>query len=181
MKRKIGFILGLVLLAAVCGAVFYSLDYAFDRHDFIRQMFNGPAARNAVMGQLTPDDPNTIANRELLMARISMFLFAGVSMLQVFALYVAAHVLGSLRKSAEPVQTRLKLLENADIFLDVPLYIGLFGTVSSFLVMTYSPTSSRLIAYSSTLIGIIFSLALRLLLNYPLRRKWISELDGEAK
>ena len=167
--------------AAVCAAAFFALDYAFDRCDFLRQMFNGPAARNAVMGQLTPDDPNTIANRELLMARISMFLFAGVTMMQIFALYVAAHVLGSLRKSAEPVKIRLKLLENADIFLDVPLYIGLFGTVSSFLVMTYSPTSSRLIAYSSTLIGIIFSLTLRLLLNYPLRRKWISELDGEAK
>ncbi|MBO5689007.1 MAG: hypothetical protein J6S73_03680, partial [Lentisphaeria bacterium] len=177
MKRKVGFILGLVLLLVVCAAVFWGLDHAFDRCDFIRQMFNGPAARNAVMGQLTPDDPNTIANRELLMARISMFLFAGVTMMQIFALYVAAHVLGSLRKSAEPVKIRLKLLENADIFLDVPLYIGLFGTVSSFLVMTYSPTSSRLIAYSSTLIGIIFSLTLRLLLNYPLRRKWISELD----
>ena len=181
MKRKVGFILGLVLLLVVCAAVFWGLDHAFYRCDFIRQMFNGPAARNAVMGQLTPDDPNTIANRELLMARISMFLFAGVTMMQIFALYVAAHVLGSLRKSAEPVKIRLKLLENADIFLDVPLYIGLFGTVSSFLVMTYSPTSSRLIAYSSTLIGIIFSLTLRLLLNYPLRRKWISELDGEAK
>ena len=181
MKRKVGFILGLVLLAVVCAAIFFALDYAFDRNDFLRQMFNGPVSGNQVLGQLSPDDPNTIANRETLMARVSMFLFAGVTMMQIFALYVAAHVLGNLRKSSEPVKIRLKLLENADIFLDVPLYIGLFGTVSSFLVMTYSPTSSRLIAYSSTLIGIIFSLALRLLLNYPLRRKWISELDGEAK
>ena len=174
MKRKVGFILGLVFLAAVCAVVFYALDYAFDRNDFIRQMFNGPAAQNKVLGQLNPDDPNTIANRETLMARISMFLFAGVTMLQIFALYVASHVLGNLRKSSEPVKIRLKLLENADIFLDVPLYIGLFGTVSSFLVMTYSPTSSRLIAYSSTLIGIIFSLVLRLILLYPMRRELLT-------
>ena len=181
MKRKIGFALGLLLLLAVCAAVFYALDYGFDRSEFLRHMFNGPSANREVLGKLAPDDPNTLANRELLMARISMFLFAGVSMLQVFALYVAAHVLSGIKLSSEPVAIRLKLLENADIFLDVPLYIGLFGTVSSFLVMTYSPTSSRLIAYSSTLIGIIFSLALRLALNYPLRRKWIAELDGDAK
>ena len=49
MKRKIGFILGLVLLAAVCAAVILALNYAFDRHDFIRQMFNGPAAQNQVL------------------------------------------------------------------------------------------------------------------------------------
>ena len=157
------------------------MDYGFDRNDFLRHMFNGPSAKGEVLGKLAPEDPNTLANRELLMAKISMFLFAGVSMLQVFALYIAAHVLGGIRLSTDPVTIRLKLLENADIFLDVPLYIGLFGTVSSFLVMTYSPTSSRLIAYSSTLIGIIFSLALRLFLNYPLRRKWIAELDGDAK
>ena len=62
-------------------------------------------------------------------------------------------------------------LENADIFFDVPLYVGLFGTVSAFLVMTFSPQSSRLIAYSSTLIGIIFSLILRLAMLWPLRQK----------
>ena len=181
MNRKIGFVLGLILLAAAGAAVIYALNYGFDRNDILRQMFNAPTANPPVLGKLSPDDPNTLANRELLMAKISMFLFAGVSMLQVFALYIAAHVLGSLKLSKEPVAIRLKLLDNADIFLDVPLYIGLFGTVSSFLVMTYSPTSSRLIAYSSTLIGIIFSLALRLFLNYPLRRKWIAELDGDVK
>ena len=181
MKRKVGFVLGLVLLAVAGVAVCFALNYGFDRVDFLRQMFNGPTANAQVLGKLAADDPNTLANRELLMAKVSMFLFVGVSVLQVFALYIAAYVLGNLKKSTDPVAVRLKLLDNADIFLDVPLYIGLFGTVSSFLVMTYSPTSSRLIAYSSTLIGIIFSLALRLFLNYPLRRKWIAELDGEAK
>jgi len=181
MKRKVGFLLGLALLAAVCAAGLVALNYGFDRSDLLRQMFNGPSANPPVLGKLSPDDPNTLANRELLMAKVSMFLFAGVTLLQLFALYIAAYVLGSLKRSDDPVTIRLKLLDNADIFLDVPLYIGLFGTVSSFLVMTYSPTSSRLIAYSSTLIGIIFSLALRLFLNYPLRRKWIAELDGDAK
>ncbi len=181
MKRKVGFVLGLVLLAAFFVAAVWVLNYGFDRSDVLRQMFGGASARSKVLGQMSASDPSTLANRDLMMARVSMFLFVAVSMLQIFAMYVAAHVIGGLKYSGEPVATRLKLLENADIFLDVPLYIGLFGTVSSFLVMTYSPTSSRLIAYSSTLIGIIFSLTLRLTLNYPLRRKWIAELDGESK
>ena len=73
------------------------------------------------------------------------------------------------------------MLENAEIFFDVPLYVGLFGTVSAFLVMTFSPQSSRLIAYSSTLIGIIFSLVLRLIMQYPLRRRLINEAAEEKK
>ena len=40
--------------------------------------------------------------------------------------------------------------------------------------MTFSPQNSRLIAYSSTLIGIIFSLILRLILLYPLRRELLA-------
>jgi predicted membrane-bound spermidine synthase len=67
----------------------------------------------------------------------------------------------------------MKQLDNAEIFFDVQLYVGLFGTVSAFLVMTFSPQSSRLIAYSSTLIGIIFSLVLRVTVQYPLRKKLI--------
>ena len=54
--------------------------------------------------------------------------------------------------------------------------MGLFGTVSAFLVMTFSPQSSRLIAYSSTLIGIIFSLVLRLTLQYPTKRRLLREI-----
>lgn len=73
------------------------------------------------------------------------------------------------------------MLDNAEIFFDVPLYVGLFGTVSAFLVMTFSPQSSRLIAYSSTLIGIIFSLVLRLVMQYPLRRRLINEAAEENK
>ena len=69
------------------------------------------------------------------------------------------------------------------MIFDVPLYVGLFGTVSAFLVMTFSPQSSRLIAYSSTLIGIIFSLLLRLTMYFPLKNKLlgIAEKEGENK
>ena len=46
--------------------------------------------------------------------------------------------------------------------------------------MSKPPQSSRLIAYSSTLIGIVFSLILRLTLQYPLRQSLISRMSREA-
>jgi len=89
-------------------------------------------------------------------------------------------VVNSIRRSGEGTKLRLKQLENADIFFDVPLYIGLFGTISGFLIMVFSTQSSLVIAYSSTLIGIILSLLLRLALLYPLRKKMLS-CGGDEK
>ena len=103
--------------------------------------------------------------------RISMLIFSVITVMQFLAFCVAFVVIGGIKKGADSVKLKLKKLENADIFFDVPLYVGLFGTVSAFLVMTFSPQSSRLIAYSSTLIGIIFSLILRVVLLFPYRQK----------
>ena len=84
-----------------------------------------------------------------------------------------------LFQSDDPVKLKLRSLDNAEVFFDVPLYFGLFGTVSAFLVMTFSPQSSRLIAYSSTLIGIIFSLLLRLTMYFPLKNRLLGVADKE--
>jgi hypothetical protein len=59
------------------------------------------------------------------------------------------------------------------------LYIGLFGSVSSFLLISFSPQSSRLVAYSSTLIGIIFSVISRLGILYPAKQKIIADAAAE--
>ena len=83
-----------------------------------------------------------------------------------------------IRSGDSSAEMKLKQLDNAEIFFDIPLYVGLFGTVSAFLVMTFSPQSSRLIAYSSTLIGIIFSLVLRLSLQYPMTRRLVREISA---
>ena len=53
--------------------------------------------------------------------------------------------------------------------------------MSAFLVMTFSPQSSRLIAYSSTLIGIIFSLLLRLTLQSHLRQQLTTAIGEQEK
>jgi hypothetical protein len=44
--------------------------------------------------------------------------------------------------------------------------------------MSFNPQVSRLIAYSSTLVGIIFSVILRLTMQYPLRQKFIALLSS---
>ena len=88
--------------------------------------------------------------------------------------------MNGIRRGSAAVKIRLKELDNADIFFDVPLYIGLFGTISGFLLMVFSTHSSLVIAYSSTLFGIILSLVLRLALLYPLRKKLLSS-GGDEK
>ena len=105
--------------------------------------------------------------------KVSMWIFIFITLLQMVALWIGYAVVSGIRYSQDPVKLKLRSLDNAEVFFDIPLYFGLFGTVSAFLVMTFSPQSSRLIAYSSTLIGIIFSLVLRLTLQYPLRKKLV--------
>ena len=111
------------------------------------------------------------------MGRISLAALIFVTVLQVIAFGTAFMVFCGIRKSTESVEVRMSKLENADLFLDLPLYFGLFGTVLSFSLITFNPQISRLVAYSSTLIGIIFSVILRLVLQYPLKQKLIQSAD----
>ncbi len=181
MKKQV-----LVFLAlAVVGAGFiYVMNQAFNQQGLVKSLFCGAAPATEVLGEVEPGSPDSLAMRDEMFGRISMLIFSAITVLQFFAFALAATVLSGIRSSTESFKLRLKRLENADIFFDVPLYVGLFGTVSAFLVMTFSPQSSRLIAYSSTLIGIIFSLILRLVLLYPLRQKLLGgneSSEGSAK
>lgn len=113
-------------------------------------------------------------------ARLSFSVMLFILLLQVFAFLTALLVFRSLSKSQENISLKLKKLENADLFLDLPLYFGLFGTVSSFIIMSFNPQVSRLLAYSSTLVGIIFSVILRLALQYPIRQRFLAEMNNEV-
>lgn len=112
------------------------------------------------------------------MSKISKTLFVGIFLVQMVALVVGASVVGNIKEEESRAQLKLKKLENADIFMDLPLYVGLFGTVSSFIIMAFNPQTSRLIAYSSTLIGIIISVILRTIMLFPLKQKLIAEVEN---
>ena len=71
---------------------------------------------------------------------------------------------------------KLRRLENLDIFFDLPLYCGLALTIFAFiLISTFGAGVSRFLAYSSTFIGIIFAVILRVGHLYPLREKLITQ------
>ena len=161
----------LLILILVLGAAFvYWMNHMFNTSAIMRDMFCG-AGNPGVLGEVAPGSPNSLAMQNERFGRISMLIFSVITVMQFLAFGVAFVVIGGIKKGADSVKLKLKKLENADIFFDVPLDVGLVGTVSAFLVMTFSPQSSRLIAYSSTLIGIIFSLILRVVLLFPYRQK----------
>lgn len=160
-----------LVLVVIIGVVFAALSvYFFQKSPGFRELFSGSGSG---LGTVGPESEESLADRMAFTGKVSMWIFVFITLLQLLALWIGYAVVSSIRHSDDPVKLKLRSLDNAEVFFDVPLYFGLFGTVSAFLVMTFSPQSSRLIAYSSTLIGIIFSLFLRLILQYPLRRELV--------
>lgn len=73
---------------------------------------------------------------------------------------------------------KLRQLENLDIFFDLPLYTGLALTILAFILISILGAGvSRFLAYASTFVGILFTVALRLRYLYPLREKLIIESE----
>ena len=167
------------ILAVVAGALFiWYMNHAFETSPLIRELFAGSSG-SGVLGNVAENSGETLAMRTRITGKISMLIFSVITVLQFVAFGAGTGVVSRIRNSNENPELKLRKLDNSDVIFDVPLYVGLFGTVSAFLVMTFSPQSSRLIAYSSTLIGIIFSLLLRLTMQFPLKNKLLSLADAE--
>lgn len=163
---------GVILLFLIFIAVLaWFLSYLYDSSGMLQNLF-GSSSGNQSGLRVPTDDP---AKVEMFMpifgGKISLFIFTFIIFMQFFALYLASRVVKKIVRSSMPDNYKLASFKNADIFLDLPLYIGLFGSVSSFLLISFSPQSSRLVAYSSTLIGIIFSVISRLGILYPAKQK----------
>ena len=167
------------ILAVTAGAVFiWYMNYAFENSPLVQELFAGSSS-GGVLGNVGENSGETLAMRARFTGKISMMIFSVITVLQFVAFGAGTGVVSRIRNSNENPELKLRKLDNSDVIFDVPLYVGLFGTVSAFLVMTFSPQSSRLIAYSSTLIGIIFSLLLRLTMQFPLKNKLLSLADAE--
>ena len=174
--NKTARILGLTVINVIIAIlIVLTLMYFYKNNDFFRSLFEGTVTTPTQIA--TENDiheaAKTVENINKTAAHLSLFILIFILILQAFAFVTAAGVFSGLKRSAEPVSIRLKKLDNADLFLDLPLYFGLLGTVASFIVMSFNPNISRLIAYSSTLVGIIFSVILRLTLQYPLKQSLI--------
>ena len=109
---------------------------------------------------------------------LSLFILLTVILIvQGACLWVARRKIREVEQDvgAEPA-LRLRRLENLDIFFDLPLYCGLALTIFAFiLISTFGAGVSRFLAYSSTFIGIVFAVVLRVGHLYPLREKLINQ------
>jgi uncharacterized membrane protein len=72
-----------------------------------------------------------------------------------------------------PVALRLKRLENLEVFFDLPLFTGLALTVIAFILITLNAGMSRHFAYTSTVVGILSAVSLRIRYLYPLKERLI--------
>ncbi len=136
---------------------------------------NNPADTAQVMGQVAADSGRSVASHKEFIGFIVFCIFAAMISLQVFIFGITIIITKGIMKQAGNAAAKLKRLDNAGIFFDLPLYSGLFGTVASFMVISFSRESSLLIAYSTTLIGIVSSVFLHVALLYPAKRKLLSE------
>jgi hypothetical protein len=175
---KLRTFLPIVILLIIGAAFVVGMIYLFDHSPAFRTMFSGDSGET--VGEVAQNSPASIAQRTKFAAWVSMLIFSVITALQLLAFGVGSVVVNGIKNNGESVSVKIKQLDNAGVFFDVPLYVGLFGTVSAFLVMTFSRQSSRLIAYSSTLIGIVFSLLLKLLMEYPFKQKLL-RLEDEQK
>ena len=107
-----------------------------------RHLLRHQAVPARCSGRYLPVPKTRLAARGELAGRISMLIFSVITVMQFLAFGVAYVVVAGIRRSSDSCKLKLRKLENADIFFDVPLYVGLFGTVSAFLVMTFSPQST---------------------------------------
>lgn len=175
MKKFLSVFLYILSFAVIAALVVAAAIYCYENVESFKALFG--AGGTEVIGK-TADIKQTLAARTERAGKFALAIFTGIIVVQIMTLFIAMAVLNGIRKSGENAKVKLAKLANADIFLDLPLYIGLFGSVSSFMVMSFSSSSGQLIAYSSTLIGIIFCTCMRVFLLYPLKSKLLSQAEN---
>ena len=110
-------------------------------------------------------------------------MFAGLVQLGIWQM-----VNREIQKVREMHQTKeirsaicLEYLNAAEMYADLPLYAGLAMTIIGFLILEYFPSGGRMVAYASTVIGIICAAFLRIRYINPLRNELISAIDKQDK
>ena len=172
-----------IVIIALSIVIILILSFLYRKNDFFRSLFEGNVTAPTQIASENDirEAAKNVESINRTAAHLSFFILVFILVLQAIAFMTAAKVFAGLKRSTEAVSIRLKKLENADLFLDLPLYFGLLGTVASFIVMSFNPNISRLIAYSSTLVGIIFSVILRLIFQYPLKQALITAAEPNGK
>lgn len=86
--------------------------------------------------------------------------------------------LSSIKRLKASPELKLQLLDNEDNFFDLGLYIGLFGTVASLVMLSMGiVTASLMGAYTSTLFGILFTAFIKVGHVRRYKRKLLMEVS----
>lgn len=172
MKRKRMFIFVYIVFAIIFVALNILISaYLYENSLAFRGLFDGDSG--AVIGAVAQG--TGFASQSQAMGRLSLYIFSSINGLQLLVLFLGLTILRFISRSNDSIDVKLARLRNADIFLDLPLYVGLLGTVASFIVMSFNPQTSRLIAYSSTLFGIIISVLMRTIVLFPIKQHLVTE------
>ncbi len=114
---------------------------------------------------------STIKQKSLI-SPTSCLIFAVFCALDLGIWFWGRHAIKSIceREDKSPAE-KLQAIANEDILFDLPLYAGLLGTVFGFFLIAQGSSSSRDVAYISTIMGIIVSASMRLFILRPIRHR----------
>ena len=107
------------------------------------------------------------------------FIISGLIILLFAYIYCFMYSRGrisSIMNSEYSQKEKRSLVENCDIYFDLQLYIGLAATILAFIGIALGELdSARTAAYGATLLGIVFSVAMRLVILQPAKDKLARE------
>ena len=106
----------------------------------------------------------------------SLLLLVAFSVAQLWSFLKVKSELKEISQE-QSFQIKDRMLENAEFYFDLPIYIGLSGTVFSFILLTFDPSGSRIIAYATTITGILLSLYMRGFLLMPLKKQLVKKSE----
>ncbi|MCM8543160.1 MAG: hypothetical protein NE328_23025, partial [Lentisphaeraceae bacterium] len=107
----------------------------------------------------------------------SIIFFIVFSLIQLWAVFKAKNEIEEIKK-VKSEDKKMRLLENSEFYFDLPVYAGLAGTVCAFILLNYDPGGSRILAYATTVTGIIISVIVRGKWLFPVKKKIIhGEID----
>lgn len=140
---------------------------------------SGAPGGGAESGAISPE---MVAQAQEVAARIgrrmAWVMVLTSALMQIGAWIAAGLKLHAVRMSGYTPCIKLQLLESIDVYFDLPLYLGLLGSVGSFIMVTFFPDAGLMFAYASTAMGIIVSVILRLGYHTPFKQELLLAVDA---
>lgn len=118
-----------------------------------------------------------MVNAQSVGATLSWMVIGFAIFMQLIAWIAAAHKIAGVKKSGSSIEERFQHLAAIDVYFDLPLYLGLLGTVLSFILITIYPEAGLMFAYVSTGIGIVVSVILHLFYLTPYKQELIARRE----